>query len=257
MVANPIFCRTNWIDDAVLSANTTAPGFPASNLATDDIKEVWRASIGTQSSWILADLGASRTVGVVALVNTNLLFASVMRVRVSTVDATGGAGDAHNSGLVASGCDPVYRIFVYVLPTPATGRYVRIDATAFVEMDAGRMITGPTFQPSRNLSFGVEDVFQDHSRITQSLSGVRWIDREEIQRGVRGTFNGLNIAEARDELREINRVLGVNRDFLMLRDADSTNKGRDSLWGYLAQPISYVQEHPDFIRADIEMWNRL
>jgi hypothetical protein len=256
MVANPIFCRTNLIDSATLSASSTSPGFAVANLAEDDIKQTWRASSGSASAWILADLLASVSLGMVALVNTNLGLATSVQVRLSTTDATGVSGNAYNSGAISAACDPAYRLFVHVPPSTVTGRYLRIDATINT-FEAGRWVAGPRFQPSRNLSFGVEDTFQDHSRITQSLSGVRWIDREEIQRGVRGTFNGLNIAEARDELREINRVLGVNRDFLMLRDADSTNKGRDSLWGYLAQPVSYVQEHPDFIRADLEMWNRL
>jgi hypothetical protein len=255
MVDNPLFCRTNLIDTATLSTSSTASGFAVANLADEDIKKIWRASSGA-SAWILADLLSSVSIGIVALVNTNLGLTTSVQVRLSTTDATGASGNAYNSGVIPAACDPTYRLFVHVLPSPASGRYLRIDGTLST-FEAGRWVAGPRFQPTRNLSFGAEDIFQDHSRITNSLSGVRWIDREEIQRGVRGTFNGLNVTEARGEIREINRVLGVNRDFLMLRDASSTNKGRDSLWGYLAQPLSYVQELPDFIRADLEMWNRL
>lgn len=262
-MGNPVFCRSNLIDAATLSASTATGGLPVSNLAEDDINKVWRAAATSASSWILADLGSLQTVGAVALVNTNLELNTPVQVRLSTVDATGAAGNAYNAGggspTLVAGCDPAYRLFVHVLPAPAIGRYLRIDAT-ITAFEAGRVVAGPTYQPSRNLSLNhpIEELWNDYSRITPSLSGVRWIDREEIQRGLRATFNGLNESEVRGQIAELNRRLGVNRDFLFVRDPDSDNLSRDSLWGYVSEPIQYPMINlSGFFEVNLAVWNRI
>ena len=261
-MARPIFVRTNLIDAATLTASTATGGLPVANLAEADIRKVWRAAASSSSAWVLADLGSSLTIGAVALVNTNLALTTSVRVRVSTVDATGVAGNAYDtagSPALLAECDPAYRLFVHVIEGGAVGRYLRIDAT-ITAFEAGRLVAGPTYQPSRNLSLNhpIEELWTDHSRITPSLSGVRWIDREEIQRGLRATFNGLDENEVRGQIVELNRLLGVNRDFLFIRDPESDNLGRDSLWGYVEEPLTYpILNIAGFHEVGITVWNRL
>ena len=158
-----------------------------------------------------------------------------------------------------AGCDPAYRLFVHIISGGVTGRYLRIDAT-ITAFEAGRFVAGPTYQPTRNLSLNhpIEELWNDRSQITPSLSGVRWIDREEIQRGLRATFNGLDENEVRGQIVELNRLLGVNRDFLFVRDPASSNLGRDFIWGYLQEPISYpIVNIAGFYEVSLEAWNRL
>lgn len=258
-MAKPLFCRQNLVDDGTLSASTSIGGLPPSNLQEDDIRRVWRASSGSSSAHLIADLTAQSEIGAVAMPNTNLGLTTPVRVRLSTADPNGVAGDAYDSGSVSAACDPAYRLFVHIISGGATGRYLRIDMTVNTA-EAGRLVAGPTYQTSRNLSLNhpIEELWNDRSRITQSLSGVRWIDREEIQRGFRATFNGLDETEVRGQIAELNRLLGINRDFLFIRDPNSDNLGRDSIWGHLEEPLSYpVLNRAGFYDVGITVWNRL
>lgn len=251
--------RQNLIDTAVVTASTSVASLPASNLQTEDIREVWRA--GGASASILADLGSTVELGITALMGTNLALLDTQQVRVSSVDATGAAGDVYDSGVVAAAADPVYGMLVHPIEPAVSGRYLRIDLAASETIEAGRWMAGPVFSPSRHFSLGWEPLWDDPSRHIESLGQATLIDAKLSRRGFDFSLRGLTETEA-DEIAEINRVNGRKIDVLVCRDITATNLGKVSIWGIMARPIAYPQTNKTgagdaFYEASFEVWERL
>lgn len=256
-VTKPLrIARENLIDAATVTVSSAVSSLSASNLQTEDIREVWRATSST--AWILADLGSIKTVGVIALIGSNLGISDTVRFRVSTSDASGLAGDAYDSADSVANADPSYGMLVHPIePAPGvSGRYVRIDLTQAETVEAGRFVAGPTFAPSRDRAFGAATIWRDPSRRIESLGQATLLDRKMRQRGLRFTLRGLTVSEA-DDLEEINRENGTSQDILVVTDINSSNLGKASIWGLLEVPIDYPQTDKDFIEASFEVWARL
>ena len=131
-----------------VTTSTAASGLPATNLQTADVKQLWRST--ASPAHIIADLGASTLLHAVALVQSNMASANTVRVRVSTVDATGVAGDAYDSGSISSDVNSSFKLFVHLINAGATGRYVRVDMTQASPLpEAGRPDCSPS---SRSVS---------------------------------------------------------------------------------------------------------
>ncbi len=254
-MTNPLrIARQNLIDLADVTASSALSTLPVSNLRTEDIRELWRAASTT--AWVLADLGSSKTVGVTAQIGSNLALTDTVQIRVSTVDATGAAGDAYDSGVIAAAVDPVYGMLVHPIEPAVSGRYLRIDMTQAETVEAGRWMAAPVFSPTRDRSFGAATIWRDPSRRIESLGQATLIDRKLRQRGLGFTLTGLTVAEAA-ELEAINRENGTSKDILIVTDINSANLGKASLWGLLEVPIEYPQTDRDFVVANFEVWERL
>lgn len=250
-MANPLrLARENDIDGAVVTAGASASGLSASNLKTQYIRQVWRSNSGP--THILADPGRTLTTEYVLLINTTLGLADTVRVRVSTSDQTGAAGDAYDSGDIAAGVDPAHRMFLHFIEPGVQGRYLRIDGVS----EAGRWASGQVFAPTRNMRFGWEPLWRDGSRISSSLGQDEFVDIGRRQRGFRFTLKGLTSDEAENEVYLFNRQRGTSRDILVCRDKDASNLGKVSIWGLLAQPVIARQLEEGW-EIEVEVWERL
>jgi hypothetical protein len=252
-------CMIGWdnrIDAALLTGNVTAS---VQNLKTEDVRHVWRGDETTPH--ILADFGSQIEVGATALMNFNALADDGVRVRLSTIDATGVAGDAYDSGtsFIPTAVDPAFRIFLHVLPTPAIGRYLRLNFTLASIPEAGRWFAGPAWLPSRSFSFGWRPPWRDASRRAESLGQVIYIDRKIRQRGMQFSLRGITETEWATQVNEINRICGTSRDILICKDIANSNLGRVTIWGLLEQPVdaSQPEQSTDFWVADFEAWERV
>ena len=254
-MTNPLrIARQNLIDLATVTASTAVSSLPASNLQTEDIGELWRATTGTE--WLLADLGSTKTVGITALVESSAVAGDSMQIRVSTADATGASGDAYDSGSLPVTVDPATGLLVHPIEPAVSGRYLRIDLIQSATVEAGRWMAGPVFSPSRTFSFGWQPLSEDPSRHIESLGQATLIDAKRTREGVQFTLNGLTQTEA-DEIREINRLNGRKNDLLICRDVTHSNPGLVSIWGLMARTVTYPQTNPDFYEASFEIWTRL
>lgn len=259
MALNPVTLRiasVNLVDTGTVSASSAVATLPPSNVQEEDIQSIWRAT-STAAQWLLVDLGATSTIGVVALINTSLGMADAVRVRVSTSDVTGAAGDAYDSGSFAASVDSTYAMLVHFIEVAVSGRYVRVDLGQSSVPEVGRWFVGRTWTPSRHFSFGWEPVWRDWSRKTYSLGQNEFIDERGRQRGFRFRLFGLTATEADDEVEMLNRLNGTSRDVLVCRDKEASNLGKVTVWGTMEDMVSYPQRHPDFYDAEFVVWNRL
>lgn len=265
-MANPlrIMSRGNWADSSIISTGAAAvASLPASNLLDDDIQKIWRTASSTGDDALIIDLTAQREIGAVALINTNLDLDDTIHLRISTSDPTGVDGDAYNSGVVAAAVDPEWPTWVHFVEPAAIGRYIRIGADlSGGPWEAGRLVVCPIWAPSRDRSLGAEPLWDDPSLVSFSIGGNEFVDQRQPRRGHRFRIMNLTETEAREQVAELNRLRGIARDILVCIDKDSTNLGRDTLWGRMAHPARQTEDLSTRNRSDgsfvaeFEIWNR-
>lgn len=244
---------------SALTAGSALVTLPAANLGTAQLRKVWRSGPGVTSTYILADLGAAVAIGGVALMGCNLTAVATWRVRLSTADATGAAGDAHDSTTIGAGVDPDYRMAVLLLAAAATGRYLRVDLTdaSLSYLEAGVLWAGTVWKPERNYRFGAQLPYRDHSKRFPGDDGQVWILRGSLQRGVAFTLPAVLHSERDADGLAMLRHNGLHRDVLVVTDPDASNLGRASVYGLLDELPAYENTSPDRNSASFRVMERL
>ena len=161
-MSNAAIVSVNFVDATatVLSALGALSSAPVTNLTNPHVGKKWRHVAA--SSWILADFGSLKSIDTTMLAGVAGPPTPSFRVRYSTADATGAAGDAHDSGVI-SGLpyfDSNYQRFVYPNANAVSARYARIDisnigspdVTQYVE--AGRWSVGDRDVLTTNFAAG-------------------------------------------------------------------------------------------------------
>lgn len=198
----------------------------------------WRST--GNAEYIIADLGSSQSIDTVALLGVSGSDPTT-RIRLSTADASGAAGDAHDSGAATGRIDSGYGDLIYLLPAAASGRYVRIDVSegGVDYIEVGRLVIGLLTELTLNYALGWSRQWVDRSRKTEGRGGQTFFDEEDSYRVLDVTFDALTEAERTGLVETIDRVNGEHRDILFVADPSSSNLGRDSIWGLLdgIQPV--------------------
>ena len=221
---------SSWIADA-----------PPSRLQNPHTLRRWKGRNGAAES-ILVTWDTAQTFDTIAVeklahvigdTTEELTADATRRIRVSSVDMSGLAGDIWDSGLVAGmcGCGRI----VELRPEPISGRAVLIDIS---ESDAeailaGRLIVGLRKTFALNFSYDWSDGYADLSRIKKSIGGQTYIDRDDRYRVLNIPFNSVVEADFNTIVREIDRENGLSRDVLFVIDENSDEPDRDSVWGLI------------------------
>jgi hypothetical protein len=235
---------------ATLSGTAPAGGLPLANLQDPQPTKVARWSATT--AFVVADLGATFSIGLVALGGTNLSTSATRRVRLSTVDTTGAAGDAHDSGTAAAGADPRYNgTVLHVLSANVSARYVRVDVTdaTLSFIDAGLFLAGPAFRPTRNYSFGATFGYQDAGGAEQSPVGKLFVNRRGRKRVATLRFAFASEAEAMVDHMELSRIAGATENVVIVPDPVGTYVAAQSL-------IGLVEDVTEIRNEAFNVWSR-
>ena len=168
-MANLVLGYDDRVRPGAITGTSALVTLPVVNLQTQPLGQLWRGGPGVTTASLLVDFGGSRTIGAVLLAGTNLTPAATWRVRLSTVDATGNAGNAFDSGTVSAAVDPRFRLALLVLPTDATGRYLKVDLSdaSLPWLEAGRLAALKLWRPRRNFAFGVQRRPNDFSTVSK------------------------------------------------------------------------------------------
>ena len=220
---------------------------------------MWRSVAGVTSTYLLVDMGASYAIGVVYLGATNLTAAGTWRVRISTADATGAAGDAHDSTSVNAGVDPDFGIALLVLGSPATGRYLRVDISdsSLPYLEVGILRAMTKFQPGKNYAMGAQTMFRDYSEVRKGSDGQDWTLRGTVQRGIALNLQAVTQSEWETHAEPMLRHSGISRDVLVCLDPAATNVGRVTYFGLLEEMPAYEQWAFGWQRAGYKLWHRV
>jgi hypothetical protein len=240
------------IDNLALSGSVGASSqvltMPASNLLTPHPSERWRSLVN--SAWFVLDKGAAEPADTVMVCGLTCGPNAMVRLRLSTIDLTGAAGDVLDSGAIASGTlnfDVLYGSFVWQLPSPAAWRYVRFDISDpdadFVE--AGCIADGLAESFSVNFSNSGSVQHVDRSRVSPTASGMTLTWKDNTFRRIDLSFDSVSWAQRFGVVERLDRVMGVTENVLLIIDPASLNLPRDSIFGLVTSqtPIAFAQAY--------------
>lgn len=248
----------NLSDAGVITASGAVAGQPAALLQDPHVGRRWRSLPGTSAALII-DLGAMQALDTIALIGCNLTLAGTARVRVSTNDASAQSGNAWDSGPLTGLCDPAYGYLIHLLPAPVSGRYVRIDLTdaALPDIEAGRLVVGARQQFAFNFAYGWQWGRVDRSRKTESRGGQVFISRDNSYRTAQLTFENVNEDQRYGFVEDMDRLNAEHDDVLFLTDPDSSNLGRDTIWGLVDGLEPVTQPYFDIYSKPYKLRERL
>lgn len=243
-MGNLSLAYANLADDAAsIVASSALTLAPASRLQNPHVARKWRTE-GGASAFLIIDLGGSYSVDTFALLGMSGLFgsternlssAAVTRVRLSSADTSGQAGDVFDSTSAAGRIDEGYGALIVLMDEAESGRYVRIDfseaGASFLE--AGRLFIGTRHEFEVNFAPGWSRAYVDRTRKTEGRGGQVFMDVGESYRTIELNLEFVSEDERNGVVEEIDRVNGEHVDMLVITDPDSDNLGRDCLWSFI------------------------
>lgn len=241
-MSNVTIAWNNLIDAATLATDSEQAELPAANVQQEHLSRAWQTADGVASAYLLADLGASYTCGVLALLGTNLGVNATLRLRGSVSDATATGSLAYDSGTIGAGAAVGYGGCYHVFDDTAA-RYWRLDLDdpdAADNLSIGRVFLGPKWRPTYNLMYGWSVSNMDESRVVKSYGGQQYADLKPHRRAVEFRLEHLTEAEAFGSAFAMSRARGVTRDVLAIPDSEGSYVPHKSVWGPLSasEPIA-------------------
>lgn len=233
------YLTVNRADAGTLSTDSAVSTLPITALQDSQLARPWRAA--ANSAYILVDLGASYAINFVGLFGFAGTAAITRRVRVSTVDATGAAGDAHDSGTATANVSTALQQLLWFGAASYTGRYVRIDLADSLPPEAGRLVIGLLTTPTRGFQFPMEMTPEDLTTVQETPRGNVFLNRRPVRRVLDLTLPALTEAEAWGWLDDA-VANGQTKDMFICLDAsDSTYLHQKSMWGLMREttPITW------------------
>lgn len=213
---------------------------PASNLLSPHPSERWRSVGG--AAYLLLDLGVLSDADTFFVKGLIASAAATVRLRLSSADSTGAAGDVFDSGSVANGSanlDVDYFAACWCLDGLDPWRYARldiVDATrSFIEV--GSVCAGQREAFAENFQPGGGIQFVDRSRVAPTATGLSLVSPDNWFRRIDLTFEMITQSQRWGMIERLDRVNGRRRNTLLITDTASSNLARDSFFG-LVKDIS-------------------
>jgi len=249
----------NYIEDATLTASSTAGSLSKENLKKYKLSKIWRTT-GLSSEYISADLGQSYGLNMVAIWGHNLTTAAQIRIRIGndptfatnlydqTVYAWQPVYGYDEGGYDEGGFDglpiltdyngfPSYTLVE--LDQSYNARYIRIDFTDASNPDgyiqAGYLATGYMIQPTYDVSVPSElPSWCDPSDQYETESSDLWVCKKRKYRVATYIFEFLSKSEALITFDDLSRIVGGSKPIIVLYFSDSEiYKYRYAMYGLL------------------------
>lgn len=218
------------------SAEAVTSSLPITNLADPQPRR--RARLTGAAVSIVADFGAARAIDCVALISTTLTSGATIRARLGTVLNTW----TTDTGTVnAEAQDAAQGNVILTLVAPVTARFLRLDiADAPAFTDIGLCIAGALWRVLRGMAYGVTEgrVMLDR-RDRNPFTGAEFpVPAIANPRYCSFTLPSLSTAEARNQHRDLVRLLGAARDGLVIPELNDSlaERNRRAIWGAINLP---------------------
>lgn len=236
------FLYNNLVMSAVsVTAPNAVAGAGVSNLLDPQPRRRMRALLDPA---ILVDLGSVVAIDCVAIISTNATDIAVYSVKLSTVDPTGAAGDAWDTGAVSAdtGSDANGNIVVVRSAGPAFGRYllVQLQDGTLTDIDVGFLAVGALWRMTRAQAYGFREgrlVLDQRER--NPLTGAEFpVPALRNPRFTAFAVQHTTDAEWRAQGRAMLDRLGGVGDALWIPDTglSQAELNRRAIWGAAAQP---------------------
>lgn len=257
---NAAAAYVNLLDAAatVVTATSAQILTPPSLLLDPHVSRHWRGSGGISDD-IIIDLGSMQSVDTIYGMGSKLTATGSTRLRISSVDSTGIAGDVYDSGAIVGRVDPNYGYAPFLLPSPVTGRYLRmgfIDAS-LAAIELGRMFIGQRTQFQYNFAYGWSIQRVDRSLKTKTRGGQTQVFRDNAFRTFDLPMAFVSPSDRYGLIEAMDVACGQNTDVLMISDPTSSNLGRDSIWGLVSDLTAIIQPNFGTFTKDYKIEERL
>lgn len=231
----------NKLDGATLSAGSEIVSLPAANVQQPHLSRKWHTAAGVKSSYLLADMRASVTCALLAILGTNLTPAATVRLRASDVDPTATGSLLLDTGVLAGGVKAGYGA-IYKAFAATTARYWRLDPEDLAlpdNLQVGRVFLGPSWEPSVPQLYDWSVTPLDPSAVVESYGGQEYADERPQRRVLRFVLDWMDEAEMYGNAFALARANGVVRDVLAIHDINGAYLPEQAVWGRLteSQPL--------------------
>ena len=192
-MGNAAVLYDNLADIGTVTASSWIAAAPPATVQNAHVSRRWKGSNGS-AEHLLLTWDSEQLVDTIALLGLAVIAAdggertmsetASCRLRLSSADLTGLAGDVYDSGTVSGGIRAAYGALVELLAVPVAARAVRIDlAEAGVEaVMAGRLVAGLRSVFAVNFSYGWSFGYLDLSCKSRSAGGLTFVDRQDRYR---------------------------------------------------------------------------
>lgn len=229
-------------DAAILTAGSEIVTLPGANVQQPHLSRKWHTAAGVKSSHLLYDMGSSVARSILAVLGTNLTPTATYRVRASDVDPTATGTLLLDTGVLAAGVKTGYGA-IYKAFAATTASYWRVDladAGVASNLQIGRVVLAPTWQPSVNMELDWRVTAMDPSEVEDSYGGQTYADVRPQRRVLSFSLDFMEEAEMYGNAFALARSAGIVRDVLAIPDIAGAFLSEQAVWGLLtaSEPLS-------------------
>lgn len=280
-MANCLICWPNHADVSTLSGGSWLSSLPLSNAKSRFKSQVARSTDLSEASLVInADLGKSRYITSLAIINHNLSTSATVRVRYwsdsgmtacvydsgylevwtrwyDTLQLRWGDENFWNGKITQAEIDATDPIFLHIplntayKSSPQSSRCISINIKDDNNTDGyvqiGRLYLAEDWTPALNMSYGATIAWNDPSIVDTSLDGTEYYEERPKFRTVTFTLDNMKYTEGANKALQMTFDRGVTKDFLFVFDPSNRQLLQQrSFVGRLSQ-LSQL-EHPTFGR---------
>lgn len=281
-MGNSMLGFPNRCDSATLTGGSWSSTLPRSNLQNRILGRVARTSDDALASTKFdADLGSSKRIRTIALVNHNFSLDAQFRIRGSEVSNF--ASTTYDSGwtevwpvvfpyqvlawedetwwtgkYTSEQIEGYIKTLVHTLSINTYARYWRIEIDDTTNPDGyiqiGRFFISPAWQFLKNPSYGASQGWNTKTDIQEAIGGAEYFQRRNPFRSARFTLDFMTEDEAFANAFEIQRRAGINEEVLYIHDPDDTVHAlRRQFLGRLRELSTIEYPWPDLNKTAFEI----
>ena len=148
-----------------------------------------------------------------------------------------------------------------ILPEDISARYIYIElqdsSNVNAYLDLNKLIIGPTWRTSVDISKGYSIAYEDKSKVVRSRGGQAYVNILPQYRKFTVKFDGMPRSELHTNMLEVDRLISTGSPLLLCLDpGDLSNLGNKSVYGSQAKLTKASERHTDFMSKQliIEEW---
>jgi len=243
----------NQTDDATLSGGSWDAAYPLTHLKNRYLFQRARTTdnLATSSQFVV-DTGENQTIGLVALVRTNITLNGTVRVKgFSDAGLTTLVYDSGNLPVTVEG------EFAHHFAPSEAARYWQVlivdtvNPAGYIEI--GRAFVGWRFMPAVCQDWGMTIGVESQTVVMQALAGPEFFDSRPNRRVLKGQWSWLTQTEAHDVWLAILRAQDVEKEVYIMMDTDFGSPAQTWFLGRLRELSAVEWPYLDRCSAGFEI----
>lgn len=223
-MSNIILASPHLIDSSTITGSESVGDMSLLNLKSRNLYRKFRTT--NLSAQINIDLGSAQEINFASIVAHNGTTSATVTIKAGSTSAV----SDYNSGALSllTGSDLGFDLNAFANKfTSQTYRYWRFDFSdtsnpdAYLEM--GRIYLSKAFQPSLNAVYGMQEGYQDNSRVKRTVSNAVSSIIRSPYKNIDFELDFASAEEMYGEARKIDRLQGQAKDVICVPDIDDSS----------------------------------